>query len=76
MDLWNELTERMQKMEKNNICGKCIHFIKDDFKNMKGHCPLHRNVEFPEHESCGDFTDIANKGIIGYNFQQEDGSDG
>lgn len=25
---------------------------------------------------CNDFTDIANKGNIGYNFQQEDGSDG
>ena len=45
-------------MEKNNICGKCIHFIKDDLKNMRGHCPFHRDVVFPEHESCGDFSDV------------------
>ena len=44
-------------MEKNNICGKCIHFIMDDLKNLEGHCPFHRDVEFPEHESCGEFSD-------------------
>lgn len=41
----------------NDICGHCIHFIKDDIKNMRGHCPFHRDVEFPEHESCGEFSD-------------------